>query len=588
VPVSCNEGDCELLLNGNFDSDLAPWDYWECNATSVNGVATLTNIINGQNVWDAAFYTDNILIEQGESYEVKFRARADVNRTMGVKVGQNEAPFLDDLYQTVNLTTNMTDFSMNFTMNRPTDYNTAFNFFIAGGNTANIYIDNVSLKKVDCGMPQPSGQCDCPDAVEPGNTVIVSNVSQLRNAINQAGQQGGNMTIKLEPGIYQIDYTLVINPDMVNLTIMGTTRNRDDVFIKGLGAFNSAVGAVILVQADNFTVAHLTVGESSTHAIQVQGDQDADNFMAVNVRFVDVYEQILKVSSGPNTYSDNGRVLCSEFEFTAGEAYNDYTRAIDGLKCRNWIISNNVMKGIRSPNDEITEHAILFWRASEGTIVTNNKIMNCDRGIGFGLGDNSVDGHAEGGLIMNNFVHTNRDVGIGVEYAPNVKVYNNTVITENYANSIEYRHPGSTNTRIFNNLVSGNVTRRSDAPDAENYDYYLVGTPAGIVDAGTPLSEVTVDIDCDNRISGAGIDIGADEVASSTTTTACPAQLTIDQSITSGIYRAKTIIVPMAAPDNMVSANSEVTFQAEEFVDLESILIPKDADFEIRIMGCGE
>jgi len=76
---------CELLTNTNFDNDLATWDYWGCDATSINGVATLTNIINGQNVWEAALYTDNILIEQGESYEVKFRARADANRKSRAK-----------------------------------------------------------------------------------------------------------------------------------------------------------------------------------------------------------------------------------------------------------------------------------------------------------------------------------------------------------------------------------------------------------------------------------------------------------------------------------------------------------------------
>jgi len=435
----------------------------------------------------------------------------------------------------------MQDYTLNFTMNESTDNNANFLFFM-GGNTVSTYIDNASLTKANCDTPPPpsSGECDCPDPAEPGNTVTVSNASQLRNAINQANSQGGNMTIKVEPGVYQVDYTLVVSQNTSNLTIMGTTGNRDDVFIKGQG-YNGSVNAVLLVQADNFTIADMTVGESSTHAIQLQGELDADNFTAINVRFVDVYQQMLKVSTvdddevmDSDIFSDNGRVLCCEFEFTAGQAYNDYTRGIDALKCKNWVVSHSVFKNIRVDYEEEVEPAILFWKSSHGTTVTNNRIMNCDRGIGFGLAapDKLHHGHTGGGLIANNFVHTNKDVGIGLQHAPNVKVYNNTVITDNYSNSIEYRYPATANARIFNNLVSGNVARQVDAPlaitddnyrvsdlsifaDATNHDYHLVGTPSGIVDAGTPLNEVTTDIDCDNRISGVGMDIGADEVTGS-------------------------------------------------------------------------
>jgi len=184
-----------------------------------------------------------------------------------------------EYYQTtVNLSPTMQDYTLNFTMNESTDNNANFLFFM-GGNTVSTYIDNASLTKANCDTPPPpsSGECDCPDPAEPGNTVTVSNASQLRNAINQANSQGGNMTIKVEPGVYQVDYTLVVSQNTSNLTIMGTTGNRD-----------GSVTAVLLVQADNFTVAHLTVGESSTHAIQLQGELDADNFTAINVRFVDL------------------------------------------------------------------------------------------------------------------------------------------------------------------------------------------------------------------------------------------------------------------------------------------------------------
>jgi len=212
--------------------------------------------------------------------------------------------------------------------------------------------------------------------------------------------------------------------------------------------------------------------------------------------------------------------------------------------------------------------------------------MNCDRGIGFGLSDDVDRGHI-GGLIMNNFVHTNRDVGIGLENSPDTKVYNNTVVTDNYPRSIEYRFAGTKNVEIINNLTSGEISDRSSGAtgrlatnytvsdlsiftNAGNYDYHLVGRPLSIVNKGTPLSAVTADIDCDNRISGAGIDIG------------------VEQSITTGLYKAKTIIAPMAAPGNTISTNGEILFEAEENVNLESILISKDSNFEIDIRRCQE
>jgi len=451
-------------------------------------------------------------------------------------------PYVAYHLETFNLSTSMQTFSRTFTMDSPTDNNINFDFNL-GGNTANTYIDSASLKKVNCGISPPSIQCECPAPAQPGNAVTVSNVNQLQNAISQARNQNGNMTIRVNPGVYQVNNTLVIEPNMTNLSIVGATGNRDDVFIKAEGPFGG-INNVILVQADDFTVGHLTIGESSGHAIQIQAEQDADNFTAINVRFVDVLTQLLKVSrveDGPDPFSDNGRVMCCAFEFTAGIAYQNYTGGIDAHRSKNWLVQNNTFKGIRSPDGIIAEHAIHFWRSSEGTMAIGNRIDNCDRGVGFGL-TNPGDGH-RGGLVMNNFIHVNRGVGIGLEHSPNTKVYNNTVINDNYSRSIEYRFAATTNVQILNNLVSGEISDRGENDgaggyidfnyrvfdrsifaNADNYDYHLVGTPAGIVDAGTPLSEVNVDIDCDNRVSGAGMDIGADEVSGGNDQNQCQQQ----------------------------------------------------------------
>ncbi len=562
TPIS---GACELLANSTFDNNVNNWVYWGCAAESVNGIVNLTDIIPGVNPWDVAFsYSQqNLIVEQGETYTFTFRARADANRTLNLYIGMLTDPYTTYHYETVNLSSAWQEFTVSFTMNSATDNNTNFDFNL-GGDATNTYIDYASLQKVNCGscpaagtpcddnnpntvndvqdgfcncsgtMPPQPVSCECPAISENGTIITVQNVSELQNALDQAYNANGNMTIKLQPGVYTLSSNLrFISENMSNLTIMGATGNRDDVVLKGLGWNNSTVTHIFNVAADGFTIANMTIGEVYYHLIQIQSNPaDADNFKAQNVRFVDAKEQLLKVSAGGNLFADNGSVLCCEFEFTAGIAYQNYTGGIDAHRSKNWVVKNNVFKGIRSPDNVLAEHAIHFWRECEGTVVSGNHIINCDRGIGFGLGSDVASGHV-GGLIMNNFVHTNRDVGIGLESATNVKVYNNTVVTDNYPRSIEYRFPTTTNAQIANNLVSGEITDRSSGStgtkttnytftntnifaDAANYDYHLVNTPSGIVDAGTILSEVSTDFDCDARISGSGMDIGADEVGGST------------------------------------------------------------------------
>ena len=84
---------------------------------------------------------------------------------------------------------------------------------------------------------QGVAQCVYPNISESGNmTVIVQTVTELQNALDLANSNNGNMTIKLDPGIYTLDSNLrFISDNMVNLTIMGSSGLKEDVTIKGLG-----------------------------------------------------------------------------------------------------------------------------------------------------------------------------------------------------------------------------------------------------------------------------------------------------------------------------------------------------------------
>lgn len=379
------------------------------------------------------------------------------------------------------------------------------------------------------GNSQIISQCDCLPIQVTGTEVTVSNIQELELAIDQANNNNGNMTIVLLPGEYQLSSNLRgIRENMANTTIMGSTENNRDVIVKGLGWDNNSVTHIFNVAADNFTVANMTIGEVYYHPIQVQSNPvDADNFKAQNVRFIDSKEQLLKVSGGGDLYADNGIVQCCEFEFTEGIAYQYYTGGIDAHRSNDWVVRYNTFKHIRSPENLLAEHAIHFWQDCSRTIVDANLIINCDRGIGFGLGEGFENGHT-GGLIMNNMVHTSRDVGIGLETSTDTKIYNNTLVTENYPRSIEYRFAGTTDALIANNLVNGEISDRSSGSTgilttnykytflelfagANDYNYHLDGMPSWIVDQGTYLPEVQTDYDCEARPSSGVSDIGADQ-----------------------------------------------------------------------------
>lgn len=292
--------------------------------------------------------------------------------------------------------------------------------------------------------------------------VVVSTVAQLKDAIVQANTEG-NLTILLKNGTYTLDAFLWLRGN--NVTIRSESGNRDDVIIRGAG-MNGGVSHVLQIEGDNALVANLTVGWVANHPIQIHGELDADNTVIHNVRFADGREQLLKVSYNAdemNVRSDNGVVECSLFEYTAGIGPQYYIGGVDAHNAKNWIVRDNVFKNIRSPEEELAEHAVHFWSSSEGTIVERNIIINADRGIGFGLGDR---GHV-GGIIRNNMIYhdvTRGDVGIVLENANGTKVLNNTIFFDNdYKNAIEYRFVGSGNVEIKNNLTNKVIAARDGA-----------------------------------------------------------------------------------------------------------------------------
>ncbi len=353
-----------------------------------------------------------------------------------------------------------------------------------------------------------------------GNIINVSNVGELLPVVDVVNSDDTPVTILLASGTYEIPYVLYFTAD--SLTIRSASGNRDDVIIR------PAIDAdgIIWFTGDNMTIADLTLGWVS--GIGIKAFHGADDCLMHNLRIVDTGQHMLKVdrSSIPaSTMTHGGEVRWCLFEYSAGEGPGAYIGGIFAAQSDGLIVHHNVFRGIKAPGSEEAGAAIFFWIDSANTIVEHNTIYNCDQGIILGW----LGGEASqmGGIIRNNMVHTNKGVGIKLEGAESVSIYNNTVFTENYYASIEYRWESTRFASIINNLSNNGIIPRDGGTgvletnvvnaqsswfiDATGGDLRLAEAQAIVVDQGTDLTAVPIDFECDGRPKGDSTDIGADE-----------------------------------------------------------------------------
>lgn len=385
----------------------------------------------------------------------------------------------------------------------------------------------LSAQDCNCTIAEVQTNTVAPCDLVIGETVTVSTAEELRLAIIQANNAGGNMTILIEDGTYQIAstawYPYITANDLVIRSVSG---NRDNVILTGNGMMSVSPGTEngLYATGNNITIADLTIKEVGNHGIAVDGD----NLFVHNVKIQNTYEQMLKGTSGGDGGSDNSIVQCSLFEYPSGEGPQYYIGGLDIHMGDGWIVRDNIFKNIQSPSGSLAEHAIHFWNHCSNNTIERNWIINCDRGIGFGLGSSPN----EGGVIKNNMIYNDgtgvfNDVGIGLETSPGTKVYNNTIFLTDYPNAIEYRFEATMNVDITNNLTNKAITSRNggQATLTTNYedavadwfvnvgegDLHLTELNPTIVDQGTFLEEVILDLDQTTRPQGASLDIGAHE-----------------------------------------------------------------------------
>ena len=365
--------------------------------------------------------------------------------------------------------------------------------------------------------------------------IRVSSVTELVSAVNNT-QHGGDRTILLEDGVYALaGHYLRISVEGVSLR--SVSGKRGAVVLDG----GYQTTEILQIVASNVSISDMTLKRPRDHAVHVMGGAASDvrNTLLENIRIIDPGEQAIKINPANGHAAHLGMIRDSLIEMTsAGRSFveNDtsnghpcYTGGVDAHGATGWTVQDNLIRGFWCRTG-LSEHGIHFWSDSSDTLVQRNQIVDCDRGIGFGLGSR---GHT-GGVIRNNMItqidgHGYSDVGIGLESATAARVYNNSIyLGHDYPNAIEYRFGASRDLQIANNL-SNRAVRTRDGATAEQLshnissaqsnwftalqegDLHLQNRQPEAVDSGLFIADLTEDFDRQPRPEGGGIDIGADE-----------------------------------------------------------------------------
>lgn len=391
----------------------------------------------------------------------------------------------------------------------------------------------------------PAAVTHCPVLVFPDDpTITVNNQADL---IEQAYNAAPGTIIQIAPGIYNMSSYLHIIHD--GITLRGQPGWRERVILDFGGMIGGEFG--ILVDADDVTIADLTIRNAADHGVSIQG---RDRPTLYNLHILDINDQLVKVNPAGDG-SDDGLLACSRLEYTT-TAPDNYTNGISAHDAHGWVVRDNEWVRILT-NDGTAVPAVLFWNNSSDTIVERNLFLDCGRGVAFGLNN----GHT-GGIVRNNmFLFRQRhDVAIEMADATGWLVAHNTAVLLNPLPGLTWGMEArfnSTQGSFVNNLTnmaiwtdrdgaqatsSGNVTNAQTSwfVDALNGDLHLAAGATAVIDQASPILQVTDDFDGQTRPIGSAPDIGADEymIARPTAVT----DLHITQAITTTDTLTATLI----------------------------------------------
>lgn len=357
-----------------------------------------------------------------------------------------------------------------------------------------------------------------------GSVISISNETTLRN---QAYNAAPGTTLLIQPGTYHMqNYVHIVN---AGISLRGATGNRADVILDFGGMVGGHFG--ILVEADDVTIANLTIQNANDHGVSIQG---RDRPVLYNLHIRDIGDQLVKVNPAgngpPGGGSEDGLLACSRLEYTT-TAPDEYTNGISAHDAHRWTVRDNEWYRIRTPGNSPVP-TILFWSGSSDTIVERNLLVDCYQGIAFGNAGHGEGDHI-GGIVRNNMIYASQphDVVIEMVHASGWLVAHNTAVLLHPGSGLtwgmEARFSDSqgtfaynlTNMDIWGNRDGANGTLTGNLTNAQSGwfvnvaggDLHLAATAVAAIDQALPLPQVTDDFDGDGRPAGPSPDIGADE-----------------------------------------------------------------------------
>jgi hypothetical protein len=291
-------------------------------------------------------------------------------------------------------------------------------------------------------------------------------------------------------------------------------------------------------QVRNITVADLTVQNGNVHCFTIKGESDADGVRIYNCKIRHCWQRYIKgtapnpIPADASTRPRNGRIEYCLFEQdykkqTQDDGFNgDYIGGIDMMWLKNWVISDNVFRGIQGFNNG-GRGAIFVWNNSEDVVVERNHVYNCDTGIAFGNPSGATT-HVTRGVMRNNMITRGNYKAIELARTQDCQIYNNTVYSDMSFDRAFHAFQGSAGIRIFNNLMRGWGIRADDAGSmvADNltgdFPSYFVDPARGVLHLtaagaaatrakGQAVPSGMLDYDAERRPTP--VTLGADECA---------------------------------------------------------------------------
>lgn len=162
----------EMVVNGSFDEGLQAWNTWVSGESAADAdfsvqdnALVVTVAQTGASDWEAQCNQPGIPLEQGETYQLTFNARATTTGPLGVRINMSHTPYTTYYHEQVTVTTDLQTYTVELTMTHASDADARveLDFGLFGGT---VWVDDVSLVKSSAvGLhQQPRGMSPHPRA----------------------------------------------------------------------------------------------------------------------------------------------------------------------------------------------------------------------------------------------------------------------------------------------------------------------------------------------------------------------------------------------------------------------------------------